>query len=277
MTVADAHIHLFRGGWGIVGPFGGPVSVRDQLVVYERLRREYAIERSLVVGFEGERRHATNNDHVLELAPAHAWMAPVAYLRASPPPTVAALRSLLGRGAVGFSLYASTEAEARALAEWPVALLAELSAQRSIVSVNAPPAAIALLAEIIDALEGCQILFSHLGLPGRFKDAPALDQAREHLAPLLAHTRRDGVAVKLSGLYAICDPNRDDDHLYAKPFVDVVLDAFGPRRMMWGSDFPPVLDFVSFDHALDTTSLLSSCSPEEVSQIMGGNLLRLLK
>ena len=75
--------------------------------------------------------------------------------------------------------------------------------------------------------------------------------------------QRDHVAVKFSGLYGVSDPAHDFPHAAAQPFVDVLLDAFGPARLLWGSDFSPALDFVSFAQAADARPL-AACSPEEV-------------
>jgi len=119
------------------------------------------------------------------------------------------------------------------------------------------------------------VLVSHLGSPSRCSRPPSLAAAREQLEPILALAAWSNVNVKFSGLYAISEPDHDFPHDAAKPFVDVVIDAFGPSRMLWGSDFPPALDFVSFAQLADAR-LLSGCTQAEVDAVMGGNLLRLL-
>jgi predicted TIM-barrel fold metal-dependent hydrolase len=182
---------------------------------------------------------------------------------------------LLEDGAAGFAIYLLLEDDGRALGGWPAALLAELRERRVIVSLNVRPAAAAAIQDVVDALEGCPILVSHLGLPGRFARPPAPGQAREVLAPLLALASRAHVAAKLSGLYAISDPAHDFPHAAAQPFADLLLDTFGPARLLWGSDFAPALEFVSFAQTVDLRVLVR-CSPAEIDDVMGGNLLRLL-
>ena len=81
--------------------------------------------------------------------------------------------------------------------------------------------------------------------------------------------------MKFSGLYGVSDPAHDFPHAAAQPFVDLLLDAFGPARLFWGSDFSPALDYVSFAQTADVRPL-AGCSPDEVAEVMGGNLLRLL-
>ena len=273
MPTADAHVHFFRDGYA--GTLGPPADARDDLAAYEQLRRHHGIARSLVIGYEAEPRYRDNNAHVLERARTRPWMAVAAYLPVEPPPTPDALRALRADGAVGFAIYLPDPVSADALRAWPVETLAELREQRAVVSLNVRPEAAERIAGVIDALEGCAILVSHLGLPGPFPEPPTAGQARERLSALIVLSARAHVAVKLSGLYAISDPAHDYPHAAAQPFVDVVLEAFGPARLLWGSDYTPALDFVSFAQTADAR-ILAACSPGELEDVMGGNLLRLL-
>lgn len=274
MPTADAHLHLFAAGFA--GLTGSSAAGEDELLMYERLRALHGIERGLVIGYEGEPRYAGNNAEVLALARSHPWITPLLYLPADPAPTVDALREAVEAGAAGFSIYLADAPAGRSFAGWPAAAFAELNAQHAIVSFNATPAAIACLAAAVDALDGCALLFSHLGLPGPHARVPRVDEARERLRPLLSLAGRDHVAVKLSGLYAISEPAHDYPHAAADPFVALALDRFGPERLLWGSDFAPALDFVSFAQLADARPL-AQCAPHEVDAVMGGNLLRIVK
>jgi hypothetical protein len=46
--------------------------------------------------------------------------------------------------------------------------------------------------------------------------------------------------------------------------------------VLWGSDFAPALDYVSFEQAAGT-HLLDRCAPEEIDAVMGANLRRLIE
>ena len=98
---------------------------------------------------------------------------------------------------------------------------------------------------------------------------------RARAAASLALAGRENVHVKISGLYAICDPPGLWPQHTADPFVAEVLAAFGPDRCLWGSDFSPALEFLGFDQ---TIPVLTGCrlTSEETAQVMGGNLVRLL-
>lgn len=273
MPLADAHIHLFGGGYA--GRLGASPVGDDELEVYERLRANYQIECALVVGYEGESRYAGNSREIFALALDRPWMFPLPFLAVAAPPGVAELRDWREQGAVGYSIYLKTESDGMTFSDWPTNTLAELGAQRAILSFNATPVALARAREVIAAIDGARVIFSHLGLPGRSGIAPTMVRAREQLQPLLELTSRPNITVKLSGLYAVSDPPHKFPNDAAQPFVDVLLDTFGPSRMMWGSDFSPALDYLSFAQVADPQPL-SVCTPAEVQNVMGLNLLRML-
>ncbi|MDQ4215746.1 amidohydrolase family protein [Microbacterium sp. ASV81] len=86
------------------------------------------------------------------------------------------------------------------------------------------------------ALPELRIVLDHLG-------KPAVGTAPVPLVPDAAWIRDIGdlavhgnVAVKLSGLPA--EAGGSWDATQVAPFLDVVADAFGPDRLLWGSDWP---------------------------------------
>ncbi|GGM17957.1 amidohydrolase family protein [Micromonospora yangpuensis] len=274
MDRADAHLHLFADGYpGRYGrsPAGGP-----EVALYEDLRREHRIGRALVVGYEGEPRFAGNNDYLAGLARTHDWIAPVGYVPADAPPTDDTLRRWWSAGFVGVAGYLADAARAERFADWLTAAAPALTRAGAVVSLNATPAATARMGPALAALDGCPVLFSHLGLPGSRPTPPAARDAAEALAPLRALARLPHVGVKISGLYAVSEPSHAWPHPAARPFVDVLLDSFGTRRLYWGSDFPPSLDHVSFAQTLDPVGL-DDLSPTERADILGANLHRALQ
>ncbi len=79
--------------------------------------------------------------------------------------------------------------------------------------------------------------------------------------------RRDNVVCKLSGLVSEADHSRwtvDD----LRPYVETVLDAFGPGRLMFGGDWPVVLVASSYHAWLDAAmQLTTSLSPAEARSV----------
>lgn len=272
MRLADAHIHLFRGGPGTGTGEPGPGG-RD-LPEYEELRRAHGIDRALVVGFEGAEQHAGNNADLIELAGPREWIVPVAYLPAWPAPSTAVLEALADRGFFGVALWIGDADAADAVAGWPTEARRAIADRFTVVSLNARAEVSDRIGEFVRDLAPATVLFSHLGLPGRYAEPVGPDRAVARLSALLGLAGAGHVGVKLSGLYAVSEPRTDYPHRQAWPFVDVLFGAFGPERMYWGSDFRPATAWVPFDRTVDVY-LPEGLSREETALVMGGNLMRL--
>ncbi|WP_170328982.1 amidohydrolase family protein [Ruegeria arenilitoris] len=75
---------------------------------------------------------------------------------------------------------------------------------------------------------------------------------------------------KLSGLVTEAAPDWTVDDL--RPFVDHLLNTFGPSRLIWGSDWPVCTLASSYQHWLDTTDeLLIALTEPERKAVLGGN------
>jgi predicted TIM-barrel fold metal-dependent hydrolase len=272
VILADAHLHFFRHGFP--GAYGESL-LRLEVEAYERLRVAHGVATALVVAYEGGGIEPNNNGYVRELATTRPWMATVGYLDLAGPPDERIVAGLLEAGHDGIALYVPDAATAATVAGLPRGLWSMLDSARAIISLNAPPEAIAGLAGTVAAAPGCRFLFSHVGLPGRYAAEPTREAAAARIAPLLALAPLPNAFVKISGLYAISDPAHAYPHRAARPFVDLVLGSFGPARCLWASDFAPALDFVSFAQTI-TNPWLDELAESERAEVMGGNLLRLL-
>lgn len=264
--IVDAHIHLFRNGYtGFAGR--SPLAGQSDTQAYEQLAAQHGIDAALVVCYE-EAIDPGNNDFVRELAAGRPWISSVAYLPNEAKPGAARVNALLQDGHIGIALYLPDAAAVERVETWPRELWRHLDNARAIVSLNAPPEAIARLESLVERMAGCTFLFSHMGLPGRVDSLLSPGEAAARLDPLLRLAPLANVAVKLSGLYAI-DPH--PPHVRAQPFVDLLLERFSASRLHWGSDFSPVLEFSSFEQArLDDS--LSGCDENDRRLIMGDGL-----
>ncbi len=96
------------------------------------------------------------------------------------------------------------------------------------------------------------------------------DAWRDHLRGLARHTR---ASCKLSGLATEAAASWCIDDL--RPYVDVALEAFGPERLLWGSDWPVVElrgGYCAWWEA--TLELLRPLAERERAGILGGNAVR---
>lgn len=273
MAISDAHIHLFRDGFA--GRYGAPVS-RGDADTYDLLRTAHDIDCALVVCYEGTQRYAGNNGYVAEVGSRCSWVAAAAYLPCWPPPSVEMVRSLAAEGFCGVGLWVPTAVEARQVSHWPEAVVREIASSMRVVSFNATPEATSSLGDAVRQLAPCTALFSHLGLPGRYRCVPTAEGARERLRPLLDLAGYENVGVKLSGCYAVSEPSHAYPHEPARPFATALADAFGPDRLYWGSDFPTCLDWVSFAQTIDLPLPNGLLSPAETAAVQEHNLRRLL-
>ena len=88
-------------------------------------------------------------------------------------------------------------------------------------------------------------------------------------AAMRAIARDTGALCKLSGL--VTEAGKGWTVAQLQRFVDVLLDAFGPARRMWGSDWPVVNEaggYAAWRSAAET--LTAGCSDDERAMIFGG-------
>lgn len=111
-------------------------------------------------------------------------------------------------------------------------------------------------------------VLDHFAKP--FIRARVLEPWSQHLREL---ARRPNVYCKLSGLTTEADLEHwSVDEL--RPYVDVALEAFGPRRLMFGSDWPVCTLATAYQRWVETVeALIAGCSPDEQARIWGGTAL----
>ena len=81
--------------------------------------------------------------------------------------------------------------------------------------------------------------------------------------------RRDNVACKVSGMVTEADWNSWTPE-QLQPYFDVVLDAFSPRRLMFGSDWPILTVAGGYPHWVETVEAwIAPLTTAEKNQIMG--------
>jgi L-fuconolactonase len=65
---------------------------------------------------------------------------------------------------------------------------------------------------------------------------------------------------------------KQDDFI---PYIDVIIEAFGPNRIMYGSDWPVCLVAASYEGVLSIVEkYFSSFSETEKQSFFGGNAVR---
>lgn len=131
------------------------------------------------------------------------------------------------------------------------------------------PAALAF----VDRHPGQVFVLDHAAKP-RIRER-VIEPWRSYIGEL---ARRPEVYCKLSGLVteAAPDPSTDawtDADL--RPYADTVLEAFGPSRVLFGSDWPVCLVAAPYDRWLDTVKTLTAAlTVSERAEVLGGTARR---
>lgn len=273
---ADAHIHLFRPGFVAVLPEDCRRLQPDEVTLYQALAARHGVEQALIVGFEGEPWAAGNNSYLARLAADQSWIRPVAFVTDIKGLDVATLEKWLTDGFVGVSMYLFDESKLSALRHVSDEVWSWLARQHWLVSINSKGERWLTWNEILERHPQLTLLISHLGLPRAVATAPAAESARNELDAVCSLARFPAVYVKLSGFYALTEPAYAYPHRAAWPYVDVLREAFGTSRLLWGSDYSPSLEWLSFPQTLGLLAEMPFLTDTDRQGIEGENLLSLL-
>jgi predicted TIM-barrel fold metal-dependent hydrolase len=127
------------------------------------------------------------------------------------------------------------------------------------------PGQLPIACELAKACENTKLILNHCGVPDIAGDG--LDPWRQDIKAL---AQIPNVICKLSGLMAYCAPGTSSLESI-EPYVDHVLNCFGPNRMVWGSDWPVVNLAKGLPEWIAVTrKILGKLSADEASSIAYG-------
>jgi L-fuconolactonase len=131
--------------------------------------------------------------------------------------------------------------------------------------------------KLIKALPDVNIILEHQGKPDEASPYPIYKK-------VLSLSRFPNVYIKVGGLGEICRrPFPFHDPFYAvegvPPYIKMVYEAFGPARMMWGSNYPPSGHLEGYRNTIRYLDehLDGFCSKEDKQWIFGKTALTLFK
>ena len=127
------------------------------------------------------------------------------------------------------------------------------------------PGQLPIACKLAKACENTKLILNHCGVPDIAGDG--LDPWRQDIKAL---AQIPNVICKLSGLMAYCAPGTSSLETI-EPYVDHVLNCFGPNRMVWGSDWPVVNLAKGLPEWIAVTrKILDKLSADEASSIAYG-------
>lgn len=134
------------------------------------------------------------------------------------------------------------------------------------------PHQLATAVELAARLPQLRCVLDHLGKPPL--RTGGLDAWERDLRALAEHPQ---VCAKVSGLVTEADPARVDAATLS-PAIEIALDAFGPTRLLLGSDWPVCLLAASYDDVcVWQDAALLSLDPSERAALRGDNAARVYR
>ncbi len=124
-------------------------------------------------------------------------------------------------------------------------------------------------------------------IAGRFPEVPILchhlghvrlgqGSQEENLAEVLASARLPNIYLKLSGFAYAAQVKWEYPYRDVQPIVRALVEAFGPHRMCWGSDYPVVRFSMIYRQALEAFRTHCTFVSEEDKRLILGETLRQL-
>ena len=271
---ADAHVHFFERGYPQGFGARPGVAIQD-VTVYESLAETHNITNALVVGYEGEAFGAGNNEYLASVSTTRVRVHRLAFVKSVPALNRDALEAWRVKGFAGIALYIFDDSTATALQGIETATWKWLVDNGWPISVNSRGPSWAAWMPVLDRAPDVTVLVSHAGLP------PAMDkadttEAEAGIRTVLALARYPNVHVKLSAFYALTRPSHDYPHGAAWPYVELLLERFGVDRLVWGSDFPPHLEHVSFPQTFELFHKMPFLTDADRKKILRDNLMHIL-
>jgi L-fuconolactonase len=202
--------------------------------------------------------------------------APVVLVDTQQPQAPQVLSRLAGEGASGVRL----QAGGRSTGDDPLAIWRAAERLGLSVSCAGSPAEFAspAFAALLEALPRLAVVVEHLGSLGQPRNTPS---AEETVAQVMVLARYPNVAMKITGLgeFSRRAMPVQEPSPFAQPVPDLLpraVAAFGPDRLMWGSDYPPVSAREGYANALRwPREQLAHLGAEACDAIFGGTALRI--
>lgn len=273
---ADAHIHLFEGGFqgnSFMKRLSMPV---DEAVCYNSLAADHNVKAALIVGYSDAPWCANNHGYLAQMATQYDWVRPATYIDPNQPPSIDKLEQFKTQRFVGVTFYIFGPDQVAALKAIPSEFWTWLTDHHWLVSVNSKGEDWTAWHDVLDRHPELRVVISHLGLPPQMSEPPTPSQAQESMSSVCALAQYSQTRVKLSGFYALTDPGYDYPHQSAWPYVEALIETYTTDRLLWASDFSPCLDNLSFPQTFGLFQHMPFLNGQDRIKLEGHNLLSLL-
>lgn len=142
---------------------------------------------------------------------------------------------------------------------------------RLIASLSVMPHQVPAVTALAEGFPTLPILLHHFAFVG-----PRSAATTNGLALVLAAARSPNVFIKYSGMGNVAAPEQDYPYADLAGIPHQLASAFGPNRMIWGSDYPVSRQHMTYRQAVLLLERHGPFQPEELPLVFGGNLQRIL-
>ena len=249
MTIVDTHCHIGLHKYELV----------ESLLYHMNTS---GVDRAVFIQYAGN----SDNQYMLDSMAAHPGKFQAAMI-VDPTDDGTAMRQWAERGIVGIRLPANSRADcADPLVQWRTAAELDL-----VVSAPSNPQSLLTVefAAVIKEFPNLSIVIEHLAGIGEGQQPPY-----DTFKKILKLAEHPNLSIKLPGFGEICPVPLPFDPI--PPLADMAIEAFGPQRVMWGSDYPPVSRREGYDNSLKVPmDYLSGLSANDREWIFGKTALEI--
>lgn len=279
-VLIDSHMHLFS-GMSVEFPRGihelYPAERAAEVTDYLLNAQQIGVDHSILVSLDENDEYMS---HALSMYP-NRFSAVAVMDATSTDPISDFHRHVDAVPLVGYRIWTLGADKSLQVPDTHLNLLAAMEAKGVAAWFYSDEVQLRALAGIVERFPNLPIVLNHLGICqtgfhcdswGRPRVPTTIPPATQEIVDKLA--LHENVAVLFSGHYAFSE----EDYPY-RDLIDTsdrLLQVFGASRLLWASDWPWIQINPGYPALRDLVQIhLPGLSPHEMSQIMGGNSIRL--
>lgn len=268
MKIIDTHIHIFEKPYSDL--FDNS-HIKDgeagELHLFEEYRKKYDIEAAFVICYD-EGHCPENTAYVRTLAETRKWIYSFGYAKPGAGIFIDRAGEIISRGHFGISCYLNAKGSAEWLNGCELLPLWDCVQDCNIpLSLTIWPEQCIELNKLLQKHPRLTVLINHMGRPYLKKGKLVIEAFKN----LLALSGFENIYVKLSGFYAFsCKGwSLPQDDLF--PVLDILRENFGAEKLMFASDFSPVLEFNTYKQTLEMLRNYNGFSDKELENLYYSN------
>lgn len=245
MKIIDTHIHLFEKPYSdLFNNSHIKNGAKGELHLYEEYRKKYNIEAAFVICYD-EGHCPENSSYVRTLAKERKWVYSFGY--AKPENFHDNANRIILRGHFGISCYLKKEDSGKWLNDSIFNdLWKELQNKNIPLNLTTWPHQCLELGKLLKRFSHLTILINHMGRPHLENGKLEIESYKN----VLALSDFENVFVKLSGFYAFSEKGWSFPQCDLFPTLKLLRKKFGSERLMFASDFSPILEFNTYCQAV---------------------------